>query len=108
MVIDRRFLAEEDIAEVKAEFRDTVERARARRGFRYAIRDMHEVLPVMTDRDAPVAAAVARAVARVLGREAGVRRVARDLRPEAHRPDRAAQELRGLWARHTGPGAPTR
>jgi succinyl-diaminopimelate desuccinylase len=70
MVIDRRFLAEEDIGEVKAEFRETVERARAARGFRYAIRDMHEVLPVMTDRDAPVAAAVARAVTRVLGRAA--------------------------------------
>ena len=30
MVIDRRFLAEEEIAAVKAEFRATVERARAR------------------------------------------------------------------------------
>ena len=50
MVIDRRFLAEEDIAEVKAEFRATVERAReGRRASRYAIRDMHEVLPVMTE-----------------------------------------------------------
>jgi succinyl-diaminopimelate desuccinylase len=70
MIVDRRFLAEEDLAEVKAELRATVERARAGRGFRYEIRDMHEVLPSMTDRDAPVAAAVARAVAEVLGREA--------------------------------------
>ena len=108
MVIDRRFLAEEDIAEVKAEFRATVERARARRGFRYAIRDMHEVLPVMTERDAPVAAALARAVARGARAGAGVRRLARHLRPEAHRPDRAAEELRGLRARHTGPRASTR
>ena len=77
MVIDRRFLAEEDIAAVKAEFRATVERARAGRGFRYEIRDMHEVLPTMTDRDAPVAAALARAVAAVLGRRGGVRRLAR-------------------------------
>ena len=30
---------------------------------------MHEVLPVMAPRDAPVALALARAVARVLGRE---------------------------------------
>ena len=70
MVIDRRFLAEEDIAEVKAEFRATVERARGRRDFGYQIRDMHEVLPVMTEPDAPVAAALARAVRAVLGREA--------------------------------------
>ncbi len=70
MVIDRRFLAEERITEVKAEFRATVERARAGRGFAYAIRDMHEVEPVMTERDAPVAAALARAIGRVLGRPA--------------------------------------
>jgi succinyl-diaminopimelate desuccinylase len=70
MVIDRRFLAEEDISEVKAEFRATVERARERRDFRYAIRDMHEVLPTLTDRDAPVAAALGRAVEAVLGRGA--------------------------------------
>ena len=70
MVIDRRFLAEEGLDEVKAEFRATVERAQRRRGAsRYEIRDMHEVLPVMTDRDAPVAAALARAIGRVLGRE---------------------------------------
>jgi succinyl-diaminopimelate desuccinylase len=70
MVIDRRFLAEEDIAGVKAEFRDTVERARGRRDFSYRIRDMHEVLPVMTEPGAPVAAALARAVRAVLGRKA--------------------------------------
>jgi succinyl-diaminopimelate desuccinylase len=70
MIVDRRFLAEEDLGEVKAEFKATVERARGRREFRYQIRDMHEVLPSMTERDAPVAAAVARAVAGVLGREA--------------------------------------
>jgi succinyl-diaminopimelate desuccinylase len=68
MVIDRRFLAEEDIAEVKAEFRAAVERARGRRDFRYAIRDMHEVLPTLTARDAPVAAALARGVEATLGR----------------------------------------
>jgi succinyl-diaminopimelate desuccinylase len=69
MVLDRRFLAEEDIGAVKAEVRDLVERVAARRpGLRYALRDMHEVLPSMTDRDAPVVGAVAAAVERVLGR----------------------------------------
>jgi succinyl-diaminopimelate desuccinylase len=69
MIIDRRFLAEERLDEVKAEFGAVVERAQALRGpFRYEIRDMHEVLPSMTDRDAPVAAALTRAIGRVFGR----------------------------------------
>ena len=70
MVIDRRFLAEEEIGAVKAEVRAAIERAREGRGFSYAIRDLFEVLPSMTDRDAPVAAALARAVAEVTGRPA--------------------------------------
>lgn len=70
MVIDRRFLAEEPLAAVKAEVRAAVERARAERGFAYAIRDLFEVQPSMTARDAPVAAAVARGVAEVVGRPA--------------------------------------
>jgi succinyl-diaminopimelate desuccinylase len=70
MVIDRRFFAEERLDAVKAEFPAAVERARAGSGgFDYAIRDMHHVLPSMTDREAPVAAALAAAVRRVLGRE---------------------------------------
>ncbi len=69
LVLDRRFLMEEDIAEVKAEVRATVERARARRGFAYELRDMHEVLPTMTDRVAPVAAALARAITATFGRD---------------------------------------
>ena len=69
MVIDRRFLAEERIADVKAELRATLDRASLRRPFRYAVRDMHEVLPTMTDRDAPVVVAVAKAVRDTLGRE---------------------------------------
>ncbi len=68
MIIDRRFLAEEAIDAVKAEFRETVARAQARRPFDFELRDMHEVLPSMTDRDAPVAAALARAVTAALGR----------------------------------------
>jgi succinyl-diaminopimelate desuccinylase len=70
MVIDRRFLAEESLAEVKAELRGAIEAARRRRPFDYRLRDMHEVLPTMTPREAPVAAALARAVQRALGRPA--------------------------------------
>ncbi len=70
MVIDRRFLAEERLEDVKAELTATIELAQDRRRFRAEVRDLFEVQPTMTDRDAPVAAALARAVARVLGREA--------------------------------------
>ncbi|MFD1882723.1 acetylornithine deacetylase/succinyl-diaminopimelate desuccinylase family protein [Paracoccus pacificus] len=72
ITIDRRFLIEEDLAEVKAEVTALLEKVRARRpSFRYEIRDLFEVIPSMTDRDAPVVRSTAAAIARVLGREAG-------------------------------------
>lgn len=71
MVIDRRFLIEEDIEEVQAEIRAILERVRdGRAGFDYDIRELHRVLPTMTERDAPVVGAVARGVRDVFGREA--------------------------------------
>ncbi|TPE53645.1 acetylornithine deacetylase/succinyl-diaminopimelate desuccinylase family protein [Amaricoccus solimangrovi] len=69
MMIDRRFLAEEELGAVKAEFRAAVERARARRPFDYRLRDVLEVRPSMTDRDGPVARALAEGIRAVLGRE---------------------------------------
>lgn len=68
MVIDRRFLMEERIEAVKAELVETLDRATARRPFSWTIRDMHEVLPTMTERDAPVSAALARAIEATFGR----------------------------------------
>ncbi|AHM04072.1 Acetylornithine deacetylase [Roseibacterium elongatum DSM 19469] len=71
ITIDRRFLIEEDIAEVKAEMTTLLERVRAKRpGFSYEIRDLFEVQPTMTDRDAPVVRTVEEAIARVLHRQA--------------------------------------
>jgi len=69
IVIDRRFLIEEDLAAVKEEVRGMMERIRAERPkFSYEIRDLHEVVPTMTDRDAPVVRTVAAAIGRVLAR----------------------------------------
>ena len=66
MVIDRRFLIEEDIGAVESEIRDLLESLRdGRAGFDYTLRELHRVLPTMTDRDAPVVGAVARAVDQV-------------------------------------------
>jgi succinyl-diaminopimelate desuccinylase len=71
VVIDRRFLIEEALDEVKGEVRALLDRlAQARRGFRYELRDLFEVAPVMTDRDNPVPRATAEAIREVLGREA--------------------------------------
>ena len=71
MVIDRRFLIEENIDEVQAEIHAVLERVReGRPGFDYEIKELFRVLPTMTDRDAPVVGAVSRAVERVMGREA--------------------------------------
>ena len=68
MVIDRRFLIEEDIADVEAEIRAVLDKVQAsRETFDYDIRELHRVLPTMTDKDAPVVAAAARAVEATFG-----------------------------------------
>lgn len=68
MIIDRRFLMEENIEDVENEINDLLETVKSKRdNFRYDIREMHKVLPVMTDRDAPVVTTVADAIQQVLG-----------------------------------------
>jgi succinyl-diaminopimelate desuccinylase len=70
LTIDRRFLLEEDIAEVKGEVVAILERLKRERSkFDYAIRDVMEVLPIMTERSAPVVAAVAEGIRTVFGKE---------------------------------------
>jgi succinyl-diaminopimelate desuccinylase len=66
MVIDRRFLIEEPLDAVKAEFHALVQDVAAKRGFDFSLRDIQQVQPVMTEKDAPVAAAVSDAIYRVL------------------------------------------
>ncbi|KCV81384.1 succinyl-diaminopimelate desuccinylase [Actibacterium atlanticum] len=67
IVLDRRFLIEEDIGDVKAEVTTLMERVKAERpSFEYEIRDLFEVQPSMTDRDAPVVQTVAHAIEKVL------------------------------------------
>jgi succinyl-diaminopimelate desuccinylase len=71
IVIDRRFLIEERIEDVRDEVRailDGLSSTRPR--FSYALRELNQVLPSMTDRDAPVARTVANAIRQVLGTQA--------------------------------------
>jgi succinyl-diaminopimelate desuccinylase len=71
MIIDRRFLIEESLDDVRAEVRDILETlSRERAGFAYVLRELFAVAPTMADRNGPVASATARAVRRVLGRPA--------------------------------------
>ena len=70
MVIDRRFLLEENIDDVQAEIHDILETVQEKcPTFQYDIREMHRVLPTMTDKDAPVVTTVAKAIKEVLGKD---------------------------------------
>ena len=69
MVIDRRFLIEEDIDEVQQEIANILQYVQnTREGFRYDIHELHRVLPTMTEKSAPVVQTVARAIASVMGK----------------------------------------
>ncbi len=70
MVIDRRWLVEEDLDGVKNEIRELLEQlVRERSGFTYSLRDVFEVRPTLADRDGPVASTTAAAIRRILGRD---------------------------------------
>ena len=70
LTIDRRFLLEEKIEDVKLEVTSILDRLkRERKKFDYEIRDLMEVQPTMTERDAPVVKAVAKGIMAVFDRE---------------------------------------
>jgi len=71
MTIDRRFLIEETLDDVKSEVIAVLDQMKSTRPrFDYQIRDIMEVLPLMTEPDAPVASAVAAAIRDVLHTDA--------------------------------------
>ncbi|MEL7091978.1 MAG: acetylornithine deacetylase/succinyl-diaminopimelate desuccinylase family protein [Pseudomonadota bacterium] len=68
IVIDRRFLVEERLDEVRDEVKALLDRLKATRDrFDYEMREINVVLPSMTDRDAPVVQTVHAAIEDVLG-----------------------------------------
>ncbi|MEM1376695.1 MAG: acetylornithine deacetylase/succinyl-diaminopimelate desuccinylase family protein [Pseudomonadota bacterium] len=70
LTIDRRFLLEEDLTEVKSEVRSILDGLkRERPKFDYTMRDIMEVMPTMTERDAPVVQAVEAAIRDEFARE---------------------------------------
>jgi len=69
IIIDRRFLIEEDIDVVKGEVAQMLEKIKAERPeFEYDIRDLFEVQPTMTAEDAPVVTTVAKAIETVMNK----------------------------------------
>jgi len=71
MVIDRRYLIEEDPEEVKAEIADLIQILKTSRpGFHCDVREVLSFLPTMIDAGAPVPRALSAEIERVLGRPA--------------------------------------
>ena len=70
MIIDRRFLIEEDFSDVQQEIIDLLERVKSERStFSYDVRELHHVIPTMTEKTAPVVESTAKAIKSVLGQE---------------------------------------
>lgn len=68
IVIDRRFLMEEPLDQVRSEVTALLEGLKATRtDFDYQLTELNAVLPSMTDRDAPVVRTVAQAIEDVMG-----------------------------------------
>ena len=71
MIIDRRFLIEEDLEDVRQEVHDLLERVKAsRETFTYDLRELHHVVPTMTEKSAPVVQSAAKAIQDVMGKSA--------------------------------------
>ncbi|AEI96379.1 acetylornithine deacetylase/succinyl-diaminopimelate desuccinylase family protein [Roseobacter litoralis] len=69
IVIDRRFLLEEPLDQVRAEVTGLLENLKqTRTDFEYTLTEINSVLPSMTDRDAPIVRVVAQAIEEVIGK----------------------------------------
>lgn len=70
IVIDRRFLVEEPLDQVRGEITDLLDGLKQTRPkFDYEITERNSVLPSMTDKDAPIVRTVAHAIQNVMGIE---------------------------------------
>ena len=70
IVIDRRFLVEEPLDQVRDEVTNLLEGLKSNRAdFDYALTELNSVLPSMTDKHAPVVETVAAAIQDVMGKD---------------------------------------
>lgn len=71
IIIDRRFLIEENVEEVKGEVQSILENIKSRRpNFEYEVTELNRVIPSMTDKDAPIVKSIAASVEKVIGKKA--------------------------------------
>ncbi|MEJ6393697.1 acetylornithine deacetylase/succinyl-diaminopimelate desuccinylase family protein [Gymnodinialimonas sp. 2305UL16-5] len=71
ITIDRRYLIEENVEEVRAEIVALLEKVKSERpDFSYELNELWTVSPTMTDREAPVVRTVSAAIEKVLDRQA--------------------------------------
>jgi succinyl-diaminopimelate desuccinylase len=71
IVVDRRFLVEETLDDVRDEVESLLNELKVERpNFAYDMRELNSVLPSMTDRKAPIAASVAKQIEIVMGKPA--------------------------------------
>jgi len=70
MVVDRRYLIEEDADEVRQEIVDILDKLASERDrFSYELRELWQVSPTMTDEDAPVVRSVSKSIEQILARK---------------------------------------
>ncbi len=70
MIIDRRYLIEENRDEVVSEIEDILKGLeKDRPNFSYHLRELWSISPTMTEKDAPVVTSVAKAISGVLGKD---------------------------------------
>ena len=71
IIVDRRFLIEENVEEVKGEVENILENIKSRRpNFEYEVTELNRVLPSMTEKDAPIVKSIAASVEKVIGKKA--------------------------------------
>ena len=70
ITIDRRFLIEENIKDVKNEIKNLMEKVKAKRpGFQYEIKNLFEVLPTMTNKNSKIVRVVDDSIQRIFKRK---------------------------------------
>jgi len=70
MVLDRRFIIEEDIEDVRRELQSLLQEVgHSRPAFKAKTKELFSVIPTMTDKDAPIVKAVADAIQEQLGKQ---------------------------------------
>ena len=70
IIIDRRFLIEENLQNVKEDIYDLLDSIKEKRkNFSYSIRDLHEVIPTMTDKNSNLVNQLSNSLRKIMGVE---------------------------------------